>query len=282
METVEVENIEVEEPQLEAQEEPEPFEEEAEITEEERQPAQLDIHLDIGRLPPSFSEALKVLDAVGVEEVTLQFKGGNLEICQMDASRVCLVRASYEMGLVAAQETAFAVNVKELLRILKSFENPHFRVEGNRLIAEDKNMVQGDGRVKEVTPKRYETLILEPDNIDVPIEHLEKLKFSVKAKVDFAKLWRYAKVFGSDKNLPDALKFEANNIVLSATLRGDFNNLSVQIAKAEGEGKATYATAYLSALSGEWTVEYATDMPLKAHHSLNGITVYLAPRIETD
>jgi len=266
--TVEVENVETVE------------------TIEVRKPASLDLHVEIGQFPSGFRETLKILEAMDIGEVTLRFKGGNLDICQMDTSRVALVRATYNLGLDHfTDEVSFAVNVRELRNVLKRFENPHFRIDGNKLIAEDKDITVSDNIIR-VTPKRFETLILEPE-VDTDMDSIDaslgKLEHTVKAEVDFDKVWKYVKVFGSPKNIPDVARFTAENGSLKVSFVGKTNSLTLDIGEnVEGEGKVSISTLFLSALKGKWKVAFSNDQPLKAYDSFSQITVYIAPRIEVD
>lgn len=281
-----VEAVEVEEPQAEPiTEEPVEAEEVEETVKAEEKPkfAELDIHLNIGKAPSYLKECFELLQRLGYDEVTLRIKGGNLKIFEMDASRVCLVSATFPLGLEVGDEVAFAVKVKPILTVLTVFDNPHFAIDGNKLVVEDKDIVYADGRKVSVTPKRYEVSLLMPNEDDVESieKSLEKLSLNAFGRVDFSKLWKYAKVFGSKSGV-DNIKFECNNVELSATFKGDFEFLRVRLGGGEGEAKASYSIHYLKAFKGEWNIRFATDMPIKLSDSLSGITVYIAPRISSD
>jgi len=255
-----------------------------EVVEEKPKVAELDIHLNIGKPPSYLKDCLELLDRLKYDEVTFRFMGGNLRIFEMDSARVCLVSANFTVGLEASQDVAFKVKVKPILRVLKIFDNPHMRVEGNKLIIEDKDIVYPDGKTVTVTPKRYETSVLEPDE-DIDIEQMEKnlenLNLQASGRVDFSKLWKLTKIFSKDSEV-DHVRFECNNLELVASFRGEFEFLRVRLGQGEGEAKASYSIHYLKAFRDEWNIKFGTDQPMRLHDHFSGITVYLAPRIEVD
>ena len=228
---------------------------------------------------------LNLMNALHYEDVTIHYNG-NVNIRQMDPSRVCLVEASIDFGngldLAAPKENIrdITTNIQYLRNALKIY-TPTIDVQQNKAVF-------SDSKVKVSVP-------LFDDNIETIPEI--KLNLNINSKIDFGDALVELKKLVKE---PDALMLVSENgSLIIKGKNSEEQEIELQGWKADGgDGKTMFATSLLRALGkDQWQISFANDLPMKATLILTDthyvdtkpittktatIVVYLAPRIETD
>lgn len=252
--------------------------------------------IQVNKNAKTFQETINTY-AILTDEATLNITAEGISFRAMDPSRVAMVdgelsKEFFDGGYTCAELTKIAVNLSELLKLLKRAGKD----ESVELTLDDKT-----GRLNIAITGKYTRNFnmptLQPSEEEVPTP---RISFNVKAKLTTSGL---KQAIDDAALVSDHVKIEADKDGVKLLANGDLMNADITLEKGSDtlldievkeQAKAIYSLSYITeiikaaaSLSDIVTIEFSTDMPIKADFppptNIPGkLTFYLAPRIEME